>query len=188
MVGGVAGVTGHSTSSAVRVVFSGGPGAGKTTVLQALQRQGYPVADDSARALIRARRGRPPPREFAKAVLQQDIAHYRQHGVRGPVFFERGVVDALGMLQALSPWPANDLQAMLRTYPYHRQVFIFPPWEAIYANDAQRDQTYPEAVRIGGLTADWYRHCGYEVIDVPRTTIEARCAFVLQVLARGDNA
>lgn len=167
---------------ALRVVFCGGPGAGKTTVLQALQRQGHPVAQDSARAVIQARMGRPPPLEFAQCILERDIAQYRSHLAAGPVFFERGVVDALGMLHEAASLPASELQDLLRTYPYHRQVFLFPPWEEIYTRDAERDQTYPQAVRVCQHTADWYLRCGYDVVEVPKTTVQDRCAFVLRTL------
>src|SRR5215510_6674463 len=88
-----------------RIVFAGGPGSGKTTLLHALRLRGYPVVGDSARAIIQARKSqslspRPPPLEFAQAILRLDIQQYGEHASQaGLVFFERGVVDALGMLQ-----------------------------------------------------------------------------------------
>ena len=73
---------------------------------------------------------------------------------RSGLFFERGIVDALGMLHEVGALPDNELQALLSTYPYQRRVFLFPPWEAIYSNDAERDQTFVEATRVyrGGLS------------------------------------
>src|SRR5215467_3960111 len=111
-----------------RIVFTGGPGSGKTTLLHALQLRGYPVAGDSARAIIQARKSqllspRPPPLEFAQAILRLDIQQYREHGPQsGLVFFERGVVDALGMLHEVGALPDNELRALLSAYPYDRHV------------------------------------------------------------------
>ena len=173
---------------AQRVVFAGGPGSGKTTLLHALQARGYAVVADSARAIIQARRGRsltprPAPLEFAHAILRQDIQQYdEQASASGIVFFERGVVDALGMLHELKALPDNELRTLLSAYPYHRQVFLFPPWEAIYATDAERDQTFVEAVRVYRAAHEWYQRCGYEVVEVPTAGVIERCAYVLQSL------
>src|SRR5215831_1817656 len=54
-----------------RVVVTGGPGVGKTTLLAQLHASGYTIVSESARAIIseRRRRGqspRPEPAEFAR--------------------------------------------------------------------------------------------------------------------------
>ena len=181
----------QSTMPTQRVVFAGGPGGGKSTLLRALHLRGYGVVADSARAIIQARRSRSlsprsPPLEFAQAILHQDIQQYGEQTSRsGLVFFERGVVDALGMLHGIGALPDNELRAFLSSYPYHRQVFLFPPWEAIYANDAERDQTFAEAARVYQGASDWYQHCGYELVELPKVSIAERCAYVLQVLGAG---
>jgi len=171
-----------------RVVFAGGPGSGKSTLLRALQLRGYTVVADSARDIIQSRRSRslsprPPPLEFAQAILEQDIRRYEEQASRtGLVFFERGVVDAIGMLHEAGALQDHELQAFLARYPYHREAFLFPPWEAIYANDSERDQTFVEAERVYRGASQWYRRCGYELCEVPKGSIEERCAYVLQVL------
>jgi len=171
-----------------RVVFAGGPGGGKTTLLCALQLRGYAVVADSARTIIQARTSRslsprPSPLEFAQAVLRQDIQQYGELASRsGFVFFERGVIDALGMLHEVGALPDDELCALLSAYPYHRQVFLFPPWEAIYVNDAQRDQTFVEAACVYRRTSEWYQRSGYELVEVPKVGVAERCAYILRVL------
>src|SRR5262249_19690760 len=95
----------------LRFVITGGPGAGKTTILHALAERGYRCAPESARAIIRERLAsglppRPPLAQFGHEILHRDIARYREtQATDHPVFFDRGVVDALGILeeqQALS--------------------------------------------------------------------------------------
>src|SRR5262245_16302613 len=173
---------------AQRVVFAGSPGGGKTTLLHALQLRGYAVVGDSARAVIQGRRSRllsprPPQLEFAQSILRQDIQQYGEQASRsGLILFERGVVDALGMLHEAGALPDGELRAYLSAYPYHRQVFLFPPWEAIYTNDAERDQTLVEAARVCRGASEWYQRCGYEVVEVPKVSVAERCSYVLQVL------
>jgi predicted ATPase len=85
------------------VVITGGPSAGKTTLLAELAARGYATVEESARSIIAARLAqgmspRPEPATFAREILQKDIEKYRQapQGV-GPVFYDRGAVEALAM-------------------------------------------------------------------------------------------
>jgi predicted ATPase len=48
------------------------------------------------------------------------------------VFFDRCVLDALGMLFQVGLRSPIELQALLREYAYFRTAFIFPPWDEIY--------------------------------------------------------
>jgi predicted ATPase len=97
------------------------------------------------------------------------------------VFYERGAVDALGMLAELGKLGAAE-RALLAALRYHPQVFVLPPWPAIYVTDAQRDQSFEDAQRVHGRVVDWYRQCGYALVDVPEATVEARVDFILAAL------
>lgn len=170
----------------LRVVVTGGPGTGKTTLLRALNEQGHAVGDDAARSIIRERaaRGlspRPDPPAFAAAVLARETAAYRAaSSPTGVMFFDRSVVDALCLLdEALD---SNNLDAQLAHHPYHSDVFLLPPWQAIYANDAERDHSFTHVVHVHERLMQWYTRCGYRLVEVPRMSLAQRCAFVLEHL------
>jgi predicted ATPase len=171
------------------IVLTGGPGAGKTTLLAELASMGYATVEESARAIIAERLAsglnrRPAPSEFARQILSRDIEKYVvQPQTSKWVFFDRGLIDALGMLQEVSPMPYEELRSTLTRYPFHKPAFILPPWEAIYANDAERDQTYAEAVMVYERLRKWYRVCGYDIHEVPRLPVTQRARHVLEVMA-----
>jgi len=171
-----------------RVVFTGGPGAGKTSVLNELRSRGYATTGDSARSIIadrlRSRQSpRPKPLEFARQVLHLDALSYACHAQTVDlVFYDRSIVDALCMLDQVAPIEERELKMLLMRYAYHRQAFVFPPWREIYANDLERDQSFPEAERVHERVTHWYRQCGYELIEVPRAPLEQRLGFVLHAL------
>ncbi|HEU4723718.1 MAG TPA: AAA family ATPase [Candidatus Eisenbacteria bacterium] len=172
-----------------RVIVTGAPGAGKTTLLDALQARGFHVVPDTARAIIRDRlsRGLPPrpaPAEFAREILRIDIERYRNAPAgAATLFFERGIPDALGMLRELGVHGPAETERHLADFPYHRRVFVPPPWEAIYRTDEERDQTFPEALRVHDTICGWYARCGYEIVEIPRASVDERCAFVLRTLS-----
>jgi len=175
-----------------RIVITGGPGAGKTTLVLALQARGYTIVGDSARTVIqdRRRRGlspRPNAYEFAHEVLRMDIENFGHHAATpGHVFFERSVLDALCMLHYATPLNESELSMWLSKYQYYSKVFVLPPWEAIYANDAERDHTFAHAESVHGTVQEWYRRCQYQLIEVPKVSVAERCTYVLQALANSD--
>ena len=79
-------------------VVTGGPGSGKTTLIEALARAGFTVAPEAGRGVIceqQAHGGRAlpsvDPLAFAAAMLARDLASYDAHrDAAGPVFFDRG--------------------------------------------------------------------------------------------------
>jgi len=176
-----------------RIVITGGPGAGKTTLLLALQARGYTIVGDSPRAIIqdRIRRGlspRPAAQEFVQETLRMDIAHFVQHAATpGYVFFERSVLDALCGLDRLAPLNERELSLWLSTYPYGSKVFLLPPWKAIYVNDAERDHSFKHAEAVYGALQEWYRRLDrYQIIEVPKVSVDERCTYVLHALANSD--
>ena len=171
-----------------RVVFTGGPGAGKTALLNELRSRGYATLGDSARLIIANRRrqnqsARPEPFEFACEVLRHDVESYSCGMLQTElVFYDRGVVDALCMLDQVAPLEERELKALLLKYAYYAQAFTFPPWEDIYINDAERDQSFSESEQAHARVTSWYRRCGYELIEVPRVSVRQRAEYVLRVL------
>lgn len=165
---------------------------GKTTLLGELSRRGFRTMAEAAREVIRERisRGLPPrpePALFATQILERDIRSYRAADDRAqPVFFDRSVVEALAMLAEAAPLPEAERDDMLARFAYHRNVFVLPPWRAIYANDAERDQSFEEAERVDARVRACYRDAGYVLVEVPRAPVAERAAFVLRTLGFAD--
>ena len=172
-----------------RVLITGGPGAGKSTLLAELARRGHAICGDSARKIIVARRSqglsaRPEPKAFALQILHQDMKNYASaRPEAGWVFYEPGVVDALGMVHASGAMREPEIAKLLAEFAYHPLAFVLPPWEAIYTQDDERDQSFAEAVVVHGEVLRWYAKCGYAVEEVPTATVRERADHVLQAAA-----
>jgi predicted ATPase len=171
------------------VIVTGGPGAGKTALLNELSAMGYATVAESARAIIAERLAvglspRPEPLDFAQEILRRDVEKYtRLPQTADWVFFDRGVVEALGMLDEAAPLSQQQLQAMLAAHPFHATVLILPPWREIYTQDAERDQTFADAVRVHASLVRWYERCGHALHEVPRLPVAERARYVLRVLS-----
>lgn len=172
------------------VILTGGPGVGKTTLLAELAHRGFATVPESARAIIAERRAaglppRPAPLEFARQVMERDLAAW--HAVPGAadrVFFDRGLVDSLGMLDEAQPMTDAEIRAVLQQHPFHAHTFVLPPWEEIHTTDSERDQGFADCLRIHERIMAWYARCGFVMHEVPRLPVAERAAFVLDTLDR----
>jgi predicted ATPase len=107
--------------------------------------------------------------------------HIAQHAA-GPVFFDRGVPDVLGYLR-LSGVPApGHMERAAAVFRYYRRVFITPPWQEIFQQDRERKQDLDETVRTYDVLVAAYTTYGYELVEIPRVSVEKRVRFVLQSL------
>jgi predicted ATPase len=162
--------------------LTGGPGAGKTMLIRHLRAQGFACVDESARAVIQAEGGRPTAARFCRLMHELDLAAFI--AADGPTLFDRGLVDAWGTLRAMGGPAMPDLDEAVRSHRYNQIVFVAPPWREIYVNDAERDQTWDQAVASyeGCVTA--YEACGYRLLELPRASVTERAALVLDAMDR----
>jgi predicted ATPase len=171
-----------------RIVLTGGPGSGKTSLVEALEQRGLPCTFESGRAIIRGQvevGGTALPwadREaYARLMLAMDSRiHAGAEVMSGPVFFDRGVPDVVGYLRLCGLPVPEDLAAATLTLRYDPLVFIAPPWPEIFINDAERRQDFAEAARTHAVMAQVYAELGYTLVELPRASVEARVDFVLE--------
>ena len=82
---------------------------------------------------------------------------------------DRGVPDTLGYSRLIGR--------------YTPMVFVAPPWQEIYETDGERKQDFAEAECTYQTVVEVYRECGYQIVDLPRTTPCARAQFILAAIA-----
>ncbi|PUX58018.1 AAA family ATPase [Cronobacter sakazakii] len=173
-------------STTRKIVITGGPGAGKSTLLASLTRAGLNTSPETGRAIIQEQvsaGGVALPwldREaFAAMMLNREKqAWYAADAMNDVVFFDRGIPDIIGYLNLCElPVPQTLHDAALRLR-YDATVFIAPPWKAIFTQDAERRQTFEEAVRTWEAMKQVYTRYGYELAEIPFATPQARADWI----------
>lgn len=167
-------------------VVTGGPGAGKTSLITEFARRGFHTIPESGRAIIReelASGGDALPwadrMAYAERMLERDLRAYRAAlALSGPVIFDRGIPDVLGYLTLCGlPIPAEVAEAA-KAMPYNRRVFLAPFWEVIFEQDAERTQTPEDAEATCSVMRETYVVLGYEIVELPRTDVSTRADLV----------
>jgi predicted ATPase len=169
-------------------VVTGGPGSGKSALIDALHGRGYATTVEAGRAIIKdqtAIGGAALPwsdrRAFAELMLSWEIRSHREAAAKtGPVFFDRGVPDVIGYLCLNGLDVPTHLARAASVFRYNRKVFIAPPWTEIFRNDAERKQSLQEAEATFHAMQQTYCKLGYELISLPLATIKERVRFVLE--------
>ena len=167
-------------------VLTGGPGSGKTSLIEALAVAGVATSPEVGRAIIReemATGGTALPwadeRAFAERMVVREIAaHAEALASGGTVVLDRGVPDVVGFLRVSGLPVPPHIDAAARTCRYNRHVFIAPYWDAIYTTDAERKQTPAVAEATHAVMAETYRDYGYELIELPRVPVSERVDFI----------
>lgn len=172
------------------VVITGGPGSGKSTILNALSKLGYKIVDETARTIIKERlsRGLPPrpkPDEFAQQIFDIDFKNYINNiDTSQLVFFDRSFLDSAAMMFEANKTETTSVTEILNTYRFSKRVFIAPPWKEIYQNDSERDQSYEDSVEVYRMLHKWYDLNGYALIQIPKCDINGRLHFILDNISR----
>ncbi|MBG0776286.1 MAG: AAA family ATPase [Desulfovibrionaceae bacterium] len=171
------------------LVLTGGPGSGKTAVINGLAGRGFRCAPETGRAVIReqvAKNGTALPwldrTAFRDAMLERELtAHAAFTAATGPVFFDRGIIDVYGYSLFEGLDMPEALLAAATGCRYNRTVCILPPWKEIFSNDAERRQDFEEAVATHAAMAESYARFGYELVEVPKCPVRLRVEFILEV-------
>ena len=175
------------------VLLSGCSGGGKSTLLAELERRGHTVIQEPGRRIVQdqlAKGGTALPwvdmDAFLHAAISVACSDY-SHAVRDGqwVFFDRGVVDAASALQELTG--KLVLKQMNNLYPYHRHVFLTPPWPEIYPSDPERRHDMDAAIKEYERLALVYSALGYQVNVLPKLSVPERADWVLDTLEKAQS-
>ena len=175
-----------------RTIITGGPGAGKTTLIETLAQQGFTVYAESGRAVIKRQRlidgsGVPwrNPQRFAGLMLAQDIrAWHHSSGATAPAFYDRGIPDIAGYLMLNGYSIPPTLTAAISRYRYNTHVIILPPWQAIYEQDSERKQSWQEAIETWKAMVAIYEMSDYYLTTLPYASPEERAALIIDIVLR----
>jgi predicted ATPase len=98
------------------------------------------------------------------------------------MFADRGIPDTLCYARLTGLTNQEPIRRACDKYRYASRVFVAPSWKEIYGTEAERKQTFEEAVQTAELMVKTYEECGYEVIEIPRSTPTERADFIEKAL------
>ena len=172
--------------SSKNFIITGGPGSGKTAIINELSHRGIPCFSEVARSVIiqemHVQSDVLPFKNvlaFTKKVvttMQSDLTQCTNETVN---FFDRGIPDSAGYLVYENVKIPSYLDDAITNSNYEKDVFIAPYWQAIYATDNQRIESANKAKGISEALRTVYTQYGFNLIDIPFLPVADRVEFIL---------
>ena len=166
-----------------RILLIGGPGSGKTSVLRAIEKNGFNVHHEISREVTAKAQEQgieqlflSDPFAFSNELLAGRILQFKK-ATEGIHFYDRGIPD----IPAYHVFTGDDIPVeFIEASEEHLYdlVFFLPPWEEIYESDSERYESYEQAVVLGDILHSFYNKLGYAPISVPKLDIEDRLTFI----------
>jgi predicted ATPase len=174
----------------IKIVITGGPGFGKSSIINQLETMGYRVFHEISRDIIKHQQqtgGSCLPwldhHAFNDAVFQARKKQYDEAKLPGEIyFFDRGLPDSLAYLLADEKEIPEIYFKETRIRRYYPVVFLTPPWKEIYQKDSERWEEYSYATKVHDNIRAFYGSFGYELVDIPFDTVNNRVRFILERL------
>lgn len=169
------------------IVIIGGPGTGKSSIIEGLVAKGYCCYPEISREVTLEAQKRgieqlflEDPLLFSQMLLDGRIKQFNnaQNEPHKWVFIDRGIPDVVAYLDYIGDDYPNHFTDACKENVYTK-IFILPPWEEIYQSDSERYENFEQAKTIYKHLTKTYIDYGYDLIEVPKDSVDNRILFIL---------
>ena len=173
-----------------KIVITGGPGTGKSTIIDQLSQMEFTCMPEISRTIIKESQMLgidqlflKDPLLFSELLLNGRISQYETATAQATdtVFFDRGIPDIHGYMDYLGTKYPEIYTQKSQEFRYSH-VFMMPPWKNIYKKDNERYETFEQSLTIYNYLIEGYTKMGYHITEVPEGSISERVNFILNSL------
>lgn len=181
-----------SKTKSFRYILTGGPGAGKTSILLKLEQLGHGIVREAATdmASLYIAQGKEQPwlcTDFDDHILQlqserQSVATFYP---KSRIFFDRSPLDVLAYCERFGQADPDFKKRIVNTLQkgsYAPIVFLVENFGSC-KKTAVRSESIQEALQLQQLQEKNYREHGFSIVRVPPGSVDERAQFILAFIA-----
>lgn len=170
----------------MKIAITGGPGCGKTTLCNELEKMGYKVVPEAATHHIKDRQSKGVQEPWLENDFQEKILEYQLQWENEAdkkcevVVCDRGVPDGLAYTEKASNTAVRIIFNAMRQKQWNRGydlVFIVDPLPVTEQTDVRRENRQ-EALELCERLENAYLDCGYRSIHIPIGTVKQRVEMI----------
>lgn len=175
---------------AKKIVITGGPGTGKTSIINELLRRNFVCLEEVSRKVTLEAQKQgiaqlflTEPLLFSDMLLEGRRKQFLEAISNNETltFLDRGIPDVVAYMDFLGTKYPNRFIEACKSHTYDH-VFILAPWQQIYVSDNERYENFDQAVQIHDHLVNTYSNFGYNLHDVPFDPVEKRTDFILNIV------
>jgi predicted ATPase len=176
-----------------KIIITGGPSTGKSTVIEELKNRKYFCFDEVSREIIKEAQKEgieqlflEDPYLFSEKLIKERLKQYQMADniAEEIVFFDRGIPDVNAYLNYVKQPIPDDFEQITKANRYDKYVFIMPPWSEIYTTDAERYESFNQAQLIHNKLVNYYKSLDYYLIFVPFGEVNKRADYIIDSLIK----
>jgi predicted ATPase len=168
-----------------KILITGGPGAGKTSIIYELEKRNFNCEHEIVRSLTieGKKKGNDQaflsdPLKFTKKLLDLRINQFNKIQENEITFYDRGVHDTLAYLKFIKVNIRDELINKCKKIKYN-MVFVLSPWKKIYQQDDCRYESFEESIKIFNEIIKIYEYFEMNTIILKQGTIDYRVDKIL---------
>ncbi len=167
-----------------RIIITGGPGTGKSSLLTGLEEIGFTCFPEVSRTIIaeqQAKGGNLFPWGNMAAFAHECFLRMQAQLLATPSgisFFDRGIPDIAAYMQRYGLDVPSEYLSVAGVYS--SSVLVCPPWPQIFKNDPQRPETFEETCLLHHHLIETYASLGFDIIEMPKVSVKERVNLVVK--------
>ncbi|MBF26114.1 MAG: hypothetical protein CMP49_06370 [Flavobacteriales bacterium] len=175
-----------------KIIISGPPGSGKTSIINALKNKGYLVQNELHPGKINKESDKLELSNylFSKRIKQyhdKTIIKSNKHNIKLTyehplIFFDRSIIDVIAYLNMWKIKFPIKMNTAIKKYNYNKNIFYTPCWKKIYKTTPHRPENYENSIKIDIFLRNAYIEFNYNIIEVPKLDVNKRVDFIINNL------
>ena len=170
-----------------KIIITGPPGTGKTSIITHLKNLGYFCFDE-----IWKENYKNPTKEhnsneienfskylFKKRKEQFEFKITSKSTIKNMVFYDRSLIDVVSYLITYKKQTPVNWIEYIKEKKYYKNIFYCPLWNNIYENNSRRKEKYQDTIKIDEDMRHLYKKLGYNIKELDKKNIHSRVEFIL---------
>ena len=169
-----------------KYIITGGPGTGKTSIINELRKRGFYCINENSRSIIseQIKHGGDilPLKDqisFENQITKIRTNQYLSSPEDSVCFFDRSSIDSIAYLKINNLDVPSEIIELTKQCSFNKNIFYTPIWEEIYKNDNERKENIESAKKIEKAIMETYKLKGYKLIKIPKLSIKKRADFII---------
>ena len=170
-----------------KVIISGAPGTGKSSIIKELKNRGYFCFEEVWKKEYENPNKNNNSNQiniFSKHLFLERLKHLETHmntKIKDQViFYDRSIIDTISYLNNYKKNIESSWEEIAFKKRYYDLVFLCPLWKKIYKQTDKRKESFEESTLIEKSLTSTYKKFLYQIKKVPKLDVTNRVNYILE--------